>query len=150
MFSFVSDLFYGLIVLLIDAYKYVEKCGIELAESFVEKHLDGIFKRAGIVLNGPKKYDPQITNKKEFYTRVVSNATLGLGECYMERIWDVEDLEEFIYQGFMHDLAKEYLGPVNRMTNYLLFKAVNLQTKQKAWEVGEKHYDLGKKAGFEF
>jgi len=66
-----------------------------------------------------------------------------LGECYMEKIWDVEDLEEFVYQGLMHNLAKEYLGPVNRMTNYLLFKAINLQTQKRAWEVGEKHYDLG-------
>lgn len=121
----------------------MEQLAIEYAEDFVEKHLDGIFNKAGIVLNGTKKYDPQIANKKDFYTRVVSNALLGLGEGYMERTWDVEDLEEFAYQGLIHDLAKEYLGPVNRMTNYLLLQAINLQTKQRAFEVGEKHYDLG-------
>lgn len=141
--SIISDAFYSVLVLCINVYKYLEKCAIDLAEDFVEQLLNKIFAKGGIVLNGPKSYDPQIKNKKEFYTRVVSNATLGLGEGYMERIWDVEDLEEFAYQGLKANLAKEYLGPVNRMTNYLLFKAINLQTKQRAWEVGEKHYDLG-------
>lgn len=76
----ISEVFYFFVVILINAYKYAEKCLIEFAEDFVEQHLNKIFKKAGIVLNGPKKYDPQIKNKKEFYTRVVSNATLGLGE----------------------------------------------------------------------
>jgi len=142
-----TDLVHFFIVWIVDAYKYVEKQGIIIAEKFVERHLDGIFKKAGITLNGPNKQDPQIKDKREFYTRVVSNATLGLGECYMEEIWDCEDVEEFIYQGCINNLAKEYLGPVNRITNYLLFKAVNLQTKKRAWEVGEKHYDLGELYG---
>ncbi|XP_021968610.1 cyclopropane-fatty-acyl-phospholipid synthase [Folsomia candida] len=139
----IRDVVYRVIVFSIRVYKYLEWLLIEYAEDFVEQHLNKIFKKAGIVLDGPKRYDPKINDKKEFYTRVVSNALLGLGEGYMEKIWDVEDLEEFAYQGLKHDLAKEYLGPVNKITNYMLLQAINLQTQKKSFEVGEQHYNLG-------
>lgn len=53
------------------------------------------------------------------------------------------DLEEFYYQIFTNEIVRAYMNPINKFINYLLFKVVNLQTKQRAFEVGEKHYDLG-------
>lgn len=139
----IKELFYKFVVLCLDIYNSFEKFIIDYAEGFFEALLNGILRKGGITVNGPKPYDPQVTRKKEFYSRVIQNATLGLGEGYMEQLWDVEDLEAFAYQGLKHNLTRFYLGPVNRITNYLLFKAINLQTKERSFEVADKHYDLG-------
>ena len=81
----ISDAFYAVLVFLINVYKSLEKSVIEIGEVFVSKHLEKLFKKAGVVFNGPQKHDPQIRKdkQKEFYTRVVSNGTLGLGRIHI-------------------------------------------------------------------
>lgn len=124
--------------------KYVELLTRRWSNQFLRGMVDDALKKGNLIINGPKKYDPQVKNKDEFYNRVIENPSLGIGECYVEGHWECGDVEEFTYQIFMHEIIKEYMNPINKFINFLLFKVVNLQTKQRAWEVGEKHYDLGK------
>ncbi len=125
--------------------KYVELVFRKLSNQFLREQVDKVLRKGNLIVDGPKHYDPQVKNKDEFYTRIIENPSLGIGECYMEGHWECGDVEEFTYQIFMHRIIKAYnMNPINRFVNFLLFKVVNLQTKQRAWEVGEKHYDLGK------
>jgi hypothetical protein len=49
---------------------------------------------AGIQINGDNPWDIKVNNQ-EFYPRVLTQSSLGLGEAYMNGWWDCEKLGEF-------------------------------------------------------
>lgn len=81
---------------------------------------------------------------KIFYTRVANQASMGMGETYMDENWDCDNLTELFRRIMRKKVFLEYLNPWNRFLNYIELCFFNLQTQSKAWEVGKKHYDLGK------
>ena len=50
--------------------------------------------KAHIHINGTQPGDDQVHNDR-FYTRVLAEGSLGLGESYMDGWWDSEQLDEF-------------------------------------------------------
>lgn len=107
------------------------------AETFVKNAL----KRADIEVNGNRPWDIRIHNPK-FYGRVLSYGSLGLGESYMDEWWDCDDIPEFINKVLRNRLHKEIPFNLGLLWSYLRGKVINSQ-KWKAFEVGEKHYDIG-------
>ena len=94
-----------------------------------------------IEINGPSPWDPQVSNP-EFYRRVLVNGSLGLGESYLENWWDCAQLDEMYHQLLRSPTTRNrkfaaYLAP------YLLSFFANLQSKTRAHQVGEVHYDVG-------
>ena len=109
------------------------------AESTVRKY----FNAAGIEVNGSQPGDIQVKNP-EFYQRVMSGGSLGLGESYMDEWWDVENLEEFLYKLIVWR-NENYNSPALRWTRlWFDIKRVlfNLQTPLRSKEVIDTHYDL--------
>jgi hypothetical protein len=49
---------------------------------------------AGIVVNGPNPWDPQVKDERLWH-RVLAEGSLGLGEAYMDGWWEVDDMAEF-------------------------------------------------------
>ncbi|CEG57742.1 cyclopropane fatty acyl phospholipid synthase [Legionella fallonii] len=97
---------------------------------------------AGIKINGSEEYDIQIHNDN-FYTRVLRNGDLGLGESYVERWWDSKRIDLMI-ERLVNARVEEKL----KKSPYLLFKLLlskifNFQNPRRAFQVGEKHYDIG-------
>jgi hypothetical protein len=91
--------------------------------------------------------DREITvriHNKQFYVRLANNASLGMGETYMDHYWDCDQMVELSRRIFRHKLYLQYLNPWNRLLNHLELQYFNLQSKARAWEVGKKHYDTGK------
>lgn len=148
MLSKLAALYTNLIHFTIQCVASVIKCVELVLRQMSNQYLRGMvgdaLKKGEIVINGPNEWDPQVKDKDQFYNRILENPSLGIGECYVEGHWDCGDLEEFAYRIFLYEIIKEYMNPVNKFINFLLFKVVNLQTKQRAWDVGERHYDLGK------
>lgn len=107
------------------------------AETFVKNAL----KRADIEVNGNRPCDIRIHNPK-FYGRVLSYGSLGLGESYMDGWWDCNDIPEFINRLLRNRLHKEIPFDIALLWSYVRGKIINSQ-KWKAFEVGEKHYDIG-------
>ena len=97
---------------------------------------------ADIQINGSRPWDLQIKDDRLF-DRVVSKGSLGLGEAYMEKWWEVEALDQFFTRVLEAELEKKFtLAPT------LVFEDVkamlsNQQRKEKAYEIGEHHYDVG-------
>ena len=137
---------YPLIVLCVNLYKRIERVVIWFLYPFVKYYVHGQFVEFGIQINGKNHHDIQLPrkNEREFYARVANNASLGLGETYMEGLWDCEQLDELLFTIFKSGLYRKYLYPVNRLVNYLLFHVCNLQNKQRSWQVAEEHYNKGK------
>ena len=96
----------------------------------------------GITINGNNAYDPQIHNE-DFYSRVLRQESLGLGESYMDGWWDCKSLDQFFYKVLAAELdnrIKKNWGILFKIAwNFIL----NSGRKSKAFEIGEKHYDIG-------
>lgn len=116
-----------------------------LSERWVKQVLDGV----GIQVNGSNPWDIQVKNPG-FYSQVLRNPELKLGEAYVAGWWECERIDEFFARLLtlsIEDLLKSNLGlhVANiRSGFYTLYgKLCNLQTKSRAKIVGQKHYDLG-------
>ena len=98
---------------------------------------------AGIKINGKNPWDIQVHHDK-FYRRAVLDGVLGVGESYMDGWWDAEKVDEFICKVLKARLD-EKIGQYMSSVLPGLLKAVlfNRQSKQRAFIIGEKHYDLG-------
>jgi len=95
-----------------------------------------------IRINGNRPWDIQINNPK-FYQRVMSGGSLALGESYMDGWWDCEALDQFIDKILRVNLDKQVKNKFRLAVHVLKSKLFNLQKISRAYQVGEKHYDIG-------
>jgi cyclopropane-fatty-acyl-phospholipid synthase len=98
--------------------------------------------QADIQVNGQRPWDIQVHDAR-FYDRVLREIELGLGESYMDGWWDCEKVDEFISRALIARLETQIRGSWKLTWHVLNARMMNLQTRSRAFEVGEKHYDLG-------
>jgi len=98
--------------------------------------------QAGLTINNSSNSDLEVYDEN-FYSRVLKEGSLGLGESYMDGLWDASHLDEAIYKILVAKLDKNIKLNLSLMFDLLLAKLTNKQTKNKAQEVAQKHYDLG-------
>ena len=104
--------------------------------------IQDLLQSADITINGQNPWDIQVHDER-FYERVIRDASLGLGEAYMDGWWDCEAIDAFIDRVLRANL-REKVEKNLRMAWYLLkAKLFNLQSREKAHEVAKRHYDLG-------
>lgn len=92
-------------------------------------------------LNGPRPWDLQIRHDGTF-ERVLGQGSLGLGESYMDGWWDCERVDEFICRTLRAGLDRQVRNPALLLLA-LKSRLMNLQSRARAWQVGERHYDSG-------
>ena len=98
--------------------------------------------RAGITLNGPNHWDLQVKDER-FYGRLLRDKTLGLGEAYMDGLWDCERLDEFIHRAMKAHLDEDIQGEVRFILPYMAALLFNPQSRSRAAQIADRHYDLG-------
>ncbi|MEM4990397.1 cyclopropane fatty acyl phospholipid synthase [Collimonas sp. H4R21] len=103
-----------------------------------------LFEHAGIQLNGDQPWDMQI-HDPVFFQKMFTKWELGIGESYMDGDWDCDRLDEFFFRVTSHDLEQTVVGPakIGFFLEILRQNFFNLQTKGRAFQVGEQHYDIG-------
>jgi len=100
-----------------------------------------LLENAGIMVGGKKPQDITVHDDK-FYERIFGQGSLGLGESYMDGLWDSNKLDEFFNNTLRAGLEK-------KIRNWKIFpylaKAIifNAGSYIRAFHVGEKHYDIG-------
>jgi cyclopropane-fatty-acyl-phospholipid synthase len=95
---------------------------------------------ADIRLNGGRPWDIQV-HDDSFADRVLAHGSLGLGETYMDGIWDVAELDSM----FCRLLTARLERRVRTLDDYwfaIRSRLINLP-KRRAFEIGRRHYDLG-------
>lgn len=96
---------------------------------------------ADVKINGSRPWDIQVHNEN-FYNRVLSEGTLGIGESYMDSWWDCDELDEMMSRllkaGAEKAVSKNWVTAIHVLKS----KILNLQTKSKAKKVTEEHYDI--------
>lgn len=111
---------------------------ISSAKSAVTK----LLAHAGIQINGSAPSDIHIHNDN-FYDRVIRDQLLGLGESYMEGWWDCQRIDLFIAQLATSKVERMIKMRPAILWKYMVAKIYNFQNKNRAFEVGQKHYDIG-------
>jgi cyclopropane-fatty-acyl-phospholipid synthase len=104
--------------------------------------IESLLPNTGITINGNNPCDPQIHNEK-FYGRVLRQGSLGLGESYMDGWWDCEKLDEFFHKVLSADLDHKVKDDFGMALKIAINFVLNAGRKSKAFEIGQKHYDIG-------
>jgi cyclopropane-fatty-acyl-phospholipid synthase len=101
-----------------------------------------ILSLAGVKINGNNPWDISILND-DFYRRAITEGELGVGESYMDAWWDGNEIDEFICQILKARLDEKIKRKLSILLKLASVRLFNLQSKRRAFIVGEKHYDLG-------
>jgi cyclopropane-fatty-acyl-phospholipid synthase len=107
-----------------------------------KKITEEILDLAGVKINGSNPWDIHVHND-EFYRRAITEGELGIGESYMDGWWDAEEVDELINKILLAQLDKKIRLKFSILFELLTKRFFNLQSKRRAFIVGEKHYDLG-------
>ncbi|MGE5469782.1 MAG: cyclopropane fatty acyl phospholipid synthase [Bacteroidota bacterium] len=99
---------------------------------------------AGFRFNGEDPWDIQVIDSR-FYRRVAMEGSLGFGEAYMDKWWECERLDHLFHRLLATDIDQriERSLPLRLLGTMLRHSLFNLQSKKRAFEVGERHYDIG-------
>lgn len=101
-----------------------------------------LLSQAGIVINGPEPSDIRVHDPR-FFKRVLQQGSLGLGESYMEGWWDCKQLDVFFDKLLRARLDEQRPASVADLLRIAFARIANPQSRRRAWQVGEAHYDLG-------
>lgn len=112
-----------------------------MARASLKSRVTSLLADCGICIDGGAPEDIQV-HDEDFYARVMAHGSLGLGESYMDGQWDAASLD-----GFMHKLLVTHVDERTRKLDdarlWIKAELLNLQRGRRAFEVGERHYDLG-------
>ena len=110
-------------------------------ESSSTRFVRTLLEQADIALNGDQPWDMKIYNI-DVPRRALAHGNLGLGEAYMDGEWSSDELDEF-FARLLRSGVVDQVSPTALLFHSLKARYLNKQTSQRAWEVGEQHYDLG-------
>ena len=112
--------------------------GFRSAEGFVRSLLE----RAGIAVGGSAPHD-LIVNDRRFYARVAREGSLGLGESYMDGWWDCSAIDQMLTRVHRARIPEAIRKNWKLAAAALRARLFNMQSPRRAFEVGERHYDIG-------
>lgn len=110
-------------------------------ESRIRRYVERMIEPADIRLDGGRAWDVRIHDERTF-RRVLTSGTLGLGESYMDGWWDCDAIDQLVHRARMLGIDRKLSSPV-KWAMAVEAKVRNLQSPRRAFEVGERHYDIG-------
>jgi len=113
-----------------------------MAISSEEKIIHEMLGNAGITIGGSQPYDIQVHDGR-VYQRVLGDGALGLGESYMDGWWDCPALDQFFDRVLSADLREQIKPSLGMAWYFLKSRLFNLQSRRRAYQIGEEHYDTG-------
>jgi len=96
---------------------------------------------ADVQIGGTRPWDLQV-HQPRFFRRVLGQGSLGLGESYMDGDWDTGSLDGLLSR-LMAARVDERVTGFAAILDALRARLMNVQAGRRAFEVGERHYDLG-------
>jgi len=113
-----------------------------LNDSASETYARELLQRANVTVGGDRPWDIQVHNPR-FYTRVLRDGSLGFGESYVDGWWDSAALDDTMTKILAARLDVAVRESWQMTAHVIRAKVLNLQNVMRAFEVGEKHYDVG-------
>jgi len=110
-------------------------------DSSLHRMMLELLEKADISIGGDRPWDIQL-NGPGLPERVFAQGSLGLGDAYVEGLWDAPQLDEF-FNRLLAAHLDQHVQPLRLIFHGLRTRLLNLQRFKSAWQVGEVHYDLG-------
>jgi len=115
-----------------------------------EQHLEPpralveLLELADVRFNGDRAWDIQVKDA-ELFDRVLRQGSLGFGASYMDGAWESGQLDETFNKILSADLERQVtrLAKFHFLGLYLKSVLTNRQSRRRAFQVGEHHYDIG-------
>ena len=107
----------------------------------LKSRLQRLLAPADVRLDGRRPWDIEV-RRDDFYPRVLAQGSLGLGESYMDGWWETRALDALLQRLLDAGLDRR----VRRLGDLLAVakaRLLNLQSRRRAFQIGERHYDLG-------
>ena len=101
-----------------------------------------LFGLAGIEFGGTKPGDIQVRDPR-FFERVLRDASIGLGESYMDDWWETDALDVTIDKIMRANLKQKITGSWRLRALTVKAMMLNLQAKTRSGASVEAHYDIG-------
>lgn len=100
--------------------------------------------RADVQIGGSRPWDMRVNDGRAF-RRILTQWSLGAGESYMDGDWDCERLDMMFERLLRAELDRTApgLARLKLLAESLRQRLFNLQTVERAHQVGERHYDAG-------
>ena len=112
-----------------------------MSQQRFQERVGDLLAEADVRIGGERPWDLQV-HDPHFYARVLAQGSLGLGESYMDEWWDAESLDGFLFHLLVARLDQRVHG-AGEIWDALRARLLNLQSRERSREVGERHYDLG-------
>ena len=110
-------------------------------KSFTQRRLESLLANTGVTFNGTQPWDIQVSDP-HFYSALLLNGSMSLGEGYMKGSWECAQIDEFINRLLRSPLAQNHTF-LSHALSWLSASVFNLQNQGRAFQVGEAHYDIG-------
>ncbi|WP_051062627.1 cyclopropane fatty acyl phospholipid synthase [Ilumatobacter nonamiensis] len=115
--------------------------GTAASRSRVRRYVAAMLAPADIRLDGDRPWDVRVHDERTF-RRVLTAGTLGLGESYMDGWWDCAAIDQLVERSRRLEIDRR-LSPPLKWARTVEARVRNLQSPRRAFEVGERHYDIG-------
>lgn len=109
------------------------------AVPFAQKQIEAFLATAGIKIGGNEAHDIRVHDAR-FFDAVLGHGTLGFGESYMEGWWDCDALDVLFHK--LATVPKQPSRSAFKFLTRLQYVAMNMQSKARAHQVAQVHYDL--------
>ncbi|NVO07139.1 MAG: cyclopropane fatty acyl phospholipid synthase [Rhodoferax sp.] len=109
--------------------------------SRAHRYLESLFAQVDIRMDGSRPWDlcQVLPGMAE---QVLARGSLGLGESYMDGLWECENLDQMFNRLLRGGIASR-VRPLTVLSHQLRARWWNLQNEDRAWQVAQVHYDLG-------
>ncbi|MBM2766752.1 cyclopropane fatty acyl phospholipid synthase [Burkholderia anthina] len=105
------------------------------------RFIEALLTHADVKIGGARPWDIRL-HDDDVPTDILAHGNLGLGEAYMDGRWDCDHLDQF-FARILRAKLDEKIHPVHLGLHALHARIMNRQTIRRAWQVGERHYDIG-------
>ena len=115
--------------------------GLPTTRTRAHARIEELLNLAGVAIDGSAPTDIRVYDS-HLYSRILAHGSLGLGEAYMDGWWDTPDLDGFLFR-LLDTRLDERVGGFEDAWLHVKSRFLNLQRGRRAYEIGERHYDLG-------
>lgn len=107
----------------------------------LRKRIEALLQHADVALDGRRPWDIRVKND-HLYRRIFAQGTLGFGEAYMDGWWDTQALDQLVTRLLNARLDQKFKN-LTVLVAAAKAKLINRQSLNRAYQVGEQHYNAG-------
>ena len=104
--------------------------------------IEEVLKPIDVKINGDRPWDIQVKDPRVF-KRIAASGSLGFGESYMDGWWECDQLDELISRLMAARVREHFRFNLPMALFFAKAFLTNAGKRSKAFEIGERHYDVG-------